>query len=68
VVTDVQQFALFWRILPWDHVPGALIVLESGGTALHLDGSRYQPTDNDRGLIIAPNEDVWRTVRDTLFH
>jgi len=68
VVTDVQQFALFWRILPWDHVPGALIVLESGGTALHLDGSSYQPTDSDRGLIIAPNEEVWRTVRDTLFH
>ena len=67
VATDVQQFALFWRILPWDHVPGALIIRESGGTALHLDGSAYRPTDNDRGLIIAPNDDVWHTVRDTLF-
>jgi fructose-1,6-bisphosphatase/inositol monophosphatase family enzyme len=68
VVTDVQQFALFWRILPWDHVPGSLIVLESGGTALHLDGSAYRPTDNDRGLLIAPNDEIWRTVRETLFH
>jgi fructose-1,6-bisphosphatase/inositol monophosphatase family enzyme len=67
VATDLQQFALFWRILPWDHVPGALIMRESGGTALHLDGSEYRPTDNDRGLIIAPNDDVWHTVRDTLF-
>jgi len=67
MVTDVQQFALFWRILPWDHVPGSLIVVESGGTVLHLDGSRYQPTDNDRGLLIAPNDEVWHTVRDTLF-
>lgn len=67
VATDLQQFALFWRILPWDHVPGALIVREAGGTALHLDGSAYRPTDNDRGLIIAPNDDVWHTVRDTLF-
>jgi fructose-1,6-bisphosphatase/inositol monophosphatase family enzyme len=68
VVTDVQQFALFWRILPWDHVPGSLIVRESGGTALHLDGSAYRPTDDDRGLLIAPNEEIWRTVRGALFH
>lgn len=68
VVTDVQQFALFWRILPWDHVPGSLIVRESGGTALHLDGSAYKPTDSDRGLLIAPNEEIWHTVRETLFH
>jgi fructose-1,6-bisphosphatase/inositol monophosphatase family enzyme len=67
VVTDRQQFALFWRILPWDHVPGSLIVRESGGTVLHLDGSAYRPTDNDRGLIIAPNDEVWHTVRSALF-
>jgi len=68
MVTDLQQFALFWRILPWDHVPGSLIVRESGGTVLHLDGSAYRPTDDDRGLLIAPNDDVWQTVRTTLFH
>ena len=67
VALDEQQFALFWRILPWDHVAGALIIRESGGTALHLDGSMYRPTDDDRGLLVAPNDDVWHTVRDTLF-
>jgi fructose-1,6-bisphosphatase/inositol monophosphatase family enzyme len=68
VITDLQQFALFWRILPWDHAPGTLIMRESGGTALHLDGGEYRPTDGDRGLLIAPNDDVWHTVRETLFH
>jgi len=67
VATDEQQFALFWRILPWDHVPGSLIVREAGGTALHLDGSAYRPTDSERGLLVAANDDIWRTVRDTLF-
>ncbi|MFL6115587.1 MAG: inositol monophosphatase family protein [Catenulispora sp.] len=67
VATDEQQFALFWRILPWDHVPGALIVREAGGTVLHLDGTPYRPTDSERGLLVAPNDEVWRTVRDTLF-
>lgn len=67
VATDAQQFVLFWRILPWDHVPGSLIVREAGGTVRHLDGAAYHPTDNDRGLLVAPNDDVWHTVRDTLF-
>ena len=67
VATDEQQFALFWRILPWDHVPGSLIIREAGGTVLHLDGSAYRPTDDDRGLLVAANDDVWHTVRDTLF-
>ena len=67
VATDEQQFALFWRILPWDHVPGSLIVREAGGTVRHLDGSGYRPTDCERGLLVAANDDIWRTVRDTLF-
>ena len=31
VVTDEQQFTMFWRTLPWDHEPGSLIVREAGG-------------------------------------
>jgi fructose-1,6-bisphosphatase/inositol monophosphatase family enzyme len=66
VATDEQQFAVFWRILPWDHVPGSLIVREAGGAALHLDGSLYRPADSERGLIVAANDDIWQTVRGTL--
>lgn len=67
VVFDEQQFATFWRILPWDHVPGSLIVREAGGTVLHLDGSPYRATDSDLGLLVAANPDIWRTVHATLF-
>ncbi|MCY1137730.1 inositol monophosphatase [Actinoplanes sp. Pm04-4] len=67
VALDEQQFALFWRILPWDHVPGTLIIREAGGTALHLDGTPYSPQDSERGLLVAANDDIWRTARDTLF-
>jgi fructose-1,6-bisphosphatase/inositol monophosphatase family enzyme len=67
VATDEQQFALFWRVLPWDHVPGALIIREAGGTVRHLDGSPYHPANSEHGLLVAPNEDVWHTVRGTLF-
>jgi fructose-1,6-bisphosphatase/inositol monophosphatase family enzyme len=67
VATDEQQFALFWRILPWDHAPGVLIIREAGGAVRHLDGSEYHLTNSEHGLLVAPNEDVWLTVRDTLF-
>jgi fructose-1,6-bisphosphatase/inositol monophosphatase family enzyme len=67
VATDEQQFAMFWRILPWDHVPGALFVTEAGGVVRHIDGDPYRPVNSERGLLIAPNEDVWHNVRNTLF-
>ncbi|GAA1600316.1 inositol monophosphatase family protein [Actinoplanes couchii] len=67
VATDEQQFAMFWRILPWDHVPGALIVRESGGVVRHLDGSEHRPAGHQRGLLTAANEDIWNTVHTTLF-
>jgi fructose-1,6-bisphosphatase/inositol monophosphatase family enzyme len=67
VAGDEQQFAMFWRILPWDHVPGALFLSEAGGTVRHIDGSAYRPVDSERGLLVAPNPDIWETVRSTLF-
>jgi fructose-1,6-bisphosphatase/inositol monophosphatase family enzyme len=66
VATDRQQFAAFWRVLPWDHVPGALIIREAGGTVRHFDGSEYQPANRDSGLLAAENEEIWHSVRDTL--
>ncbi|WP_433793235.1 inositol monophosphatase family protein [Actinoplanes sp. CA-252034] len=66
VAIDEQQFAMFWRILPWDHVPGTLIVREAGGVVRHLDGAEYRPTDHQKGLLVAANEDIWHTVHRTL--
>ena len=66
VATDVQQFAMFWRVLPWDHVPGALIIREAGGTVRHFDGAEYRPTGSEPGLLAAENEEIWQSVRDTL--
>lgn len=31
ILTGAQQFALFWRTLPWDHAPGVLLLQEAGG-------------------------------------
>lgn len=65
VVAGQLDFALFWRTLPWDHIPGALFTCEAGGVAARLDGSAYTAADHARpGLLVARNPDVWARARD----
>jgi fructose-1,6-bisphosphatase/inositol monophosphatase family enzyme len=66
IVDDSQQFSLFWRVLPWDHVPGSLVVVEAGGAVRHFDGGAYHPSGDKRGLLVAANADIWDEVRATL--
>ncbi|SCL13779.1 fructose-1,6-bisphosphatase [Micromonospora rhizosphaerae] len=66
ILTGAQQFVLFWRTLPWDHAPGALLVREAGGVARRFDGSDYHPADDGQGLLVAANEAVWNEVRAAL--
>ncbi|GFJ89910.1 hypothetical protein Prum_035520 [Phytohabitans rumicis] len=66
LVTGRQHFVLFWRTLPWDHVPGVLLAQETGGVARRLDGGAYDPTDDRRGLLVAANDAIWVQVHDAL--
>jgi fructose-1,6-bisphosphatase/inositol monophosphatase family enzyme len=36
-----KEFAIYYRLLPWDHGAPALILRESGGSVEHLDGRPY---------------------------
>jgi len=67
IVDGHQQFALFQRLMPWDHAPGALLLTEAGGVARHPDGRDFRPDATQRGLLLAANEDVWRDVREALY-
>lgn len=66
IVTGEQDFVLFWRTLPWDHVPGALLVQEAGGVVRRLDGAPYDLTGDGYGLLAAANDAIWRRVHATL--
>ncbi len=59
-------FLLYWRTLPWDHVPGVLLVTEAGGHAARLDGSRYRASDCRNGLLVAPDHEAWTAARSAL--
>jgi fructose-1,6-bisphosphatase/inositol monophosphatase family enzyme len=61
-----QDFVMYWRTLPWDHAPGALLVNESGGCVRRLSGESYSPRQMGAGLLAAAGWDTWQVVRDTL--
>ena len=60
------DFALYTRIKPWDHLPGALIIAEAGGHVAKWDGSVYQAKERGIGLIAARTEEAWQNTY-TLF-
>ncbi len=62
-----HAFNLYWRLLPWDHAPGALFLTEAGGCVRHFDGTLYQPVSRKSGLIAAVTEAAWERTRDALY-
>jgi fructose-1,6-bisphosphatase/inositol monophosphatase family enzyme len=66
LLRDEQQFAMFWRGLPWDHAPGILIVEEAGGVAWHFDGVPFRAGELKHGLLVAQSQQTWSTIRSTL--
>ncbi len=64
--TGELAYALYWRTLPWDHAPGALLAEEAGLTVARLDGTPYRPWDGRSGLLTAADRPVWDSVRAAL--
>jgi fructose-1,6-bisphosphatase/inositol monophosphatase family enzyme len=61
------HFALYGKIMPWDHATGALMHAEAGGFQAKLDGSAYGPAAASGGLLLAPDRASWTMLRDFLF-
>ncbi|MEN3929486.1 inositol monophosphatase [Microvirga sp. W0021] len=64
LVEGGEECVIFWRSLPWDHVPGALFVREAGGVSKRLNGRDYKASEKGKGLIVACNEHVYEEVCD----
>lgn len=61
------QFMIYNKLMPWDHLAGALISTEAGGYVRRLDGSVYEPHQFDGGLLVATDPDSWQTLHDEIF-
>lgn len=58
-----KDFVIYYRLLPWDHAPGALAVTEAGGAAMHLSGRPYTPLSLNQVTIFAASPDLAETIR-----
>ncbi|OAN43924.1 inositol-1-monophosphatase [Paramagnetospirillum marisnigri] len=63
LVTGVLHFAHFARLMPWDHAAGVLIHAEAGGYSSLLNHKPYQPIPCKAGLLLAPSEGSWRSLK-----
>ncbi len=62
-----KDFSVYYRTLPWDHLPGSFIYMAAGGFVRTLDRRQYTIRDRDRGLLSAPNAEYWQQIRDIIF-
>lgn len=67
VATGQKDYVHYYRLLPWDHAPGALILREAGGVARHPDGRDYDVFDLRESTLLAPDEPSWERARRELF-
>ena len=51
LATGGADYVIYSGTMPWDHVPGTLLVSEVGGAARHLDGTPYRPHQTSGGLV-----------------
>jgi len=49
----IREFAILSKLSPWDHMPGILIIRESGGFDSYFDNGFYQHNLNKKNLVVA---------------
>ena len=70
MLTGRAHYAVFTRLLPWDHAAGILMIAEAGGCYGFIDDAPqsgpWRPVDRDVPFLLAPDAASWRLIRDTL--
>jgi len=67
IALGLKDYVHYYRLLPWDHAPGALIVREAGGVVRHPDGRDYDVFDKSESTLLSPDERTWQRARTELF-
>lgn len=66
LIAGHSDFVVFNRLMPWDHLPGVLLLQEAGGAHLRFDGSAYTPGDVAGGLIGAASLECCEAIRSCI--
>jgi len=66
IMAGQRQFNLYRTVKPWDHAAGVLMVQEAGGYVARFDGTPYTPTQQEGGLVSAPDKTSWQELHDIM--
>jgi fructose-1,6-bisphosphatase/inositol monophosphatase family enzyme len=66
VLRGEAHFTVYGKCLPWDHLPGLMMLREVGWTFAKLDGTAYRVGDRDGGVMSAPSPAAWTAIRQVL--
>jgi fructose-1,6-bisphosphatase/inositol monophosphatase family enzyme len=66
ILRGEKDFAVYYRLLPWDHAAPALILTEAGGRVDHLDGAPYGVRSDHQVTVVARSADVSARIRREL--
>ncbi|MEZ2219418.1 inositol monophosphatase family protein [Rhizobium sp. RCC_161_2] len=61
------HYLMYNKLMPWDHLAGALISEEAGAYVRRFDGSPYLPHHLDGGLLVAVDKSSWDLLRQEVF-
>jgi fructose-1,6-bisphosphatase/inositol monophosphatase family enzyme len=61
------HFIMLDRLTPWDHLAGVLIATEAGAHVACLDGSVYNATKRNGGLLAASSPAAWQLLKREVF-
>ncbi|KKB79862.1 inositol monophosphatase [Devosia soli] len=61
------HFLMYNKLMPWDHVAGELMMREAGAYTARFDGSGYNASHTDGGLLVAPDKGSWEALRHEVF-
>jgi fructose-1,6-bisphosphatase/inositol monophosphatase family enzyme len=60
------HFSAYSRCMPWDHLPGAMLMGEAGWYSAQLDRSPYLATDMTGGVMSAPSREAWEAIWEVM--
>ena len=53
IIKSLRDFTILSKLSPWDHLPGILMINESGGSVSHFDNEKYNYIEGKNNLIVA---------------
>ena len=54
---------MYNKLMPWDHLAGALLAQEAGGYVARFDDAPYLPRHVEGGLLVSTDKDSWQMLR-----